>query len=1079
VTRSAAGSGSAVTGPDIRLIAESIPHIVWLSAADGSIEYTNRQGAIYTGHPAEASSDWDWMSLAHPEDSAPARLAWEHATRTQTAYRVDYRFRRFDGQYRWHAFRASPVRDQRGAVVRWIGTATDIEDARQLEAELRSAQRTTAETLTLLETLHSKAPVGFGFIDRDFRRVLVNETLASYNGSTVAEQLGRTVASPIPEFWGQLEPLYRRVLDSGQAVLDVEVQGPSAADPAQTRYFSNSYYPVSVVEAAIGIGIVAVDTTERRNADQARRQLSAIVENSGDAIFAMTTDGIATSWNAAAQRLFGYTAHEVIGQPAALIAAPGQVRGLEQVRARISAGGPVERHETVHRRKDGTLVHVFVTASPGTDETGTVVSLAVIAQDITERHQAQRALQASQRRLAEAQRIAHLGSFEVDLVTGERSWSQELYRILGLDPGVEATVALADSLVHPEDRAALAQAWADASELGTDLDVVCRIVRADSQQRWLHVRAVAETGQDGVTLKWAGTVIDDTEQTEAELVRRAAETRFEIGFEQAGIGAGILDLDGMPVRLNAAACALLGRPEQALIGRPWTEFAHPDDAALGDAVLARIAAGHDSYADERRYVRPDGSIVWASAYIALVRDESGDPQYYLAQLKDITGRKQMENELAHQALHDTLTGLPNRALLADRLLHSLARARRRGSQVAVLFLDIDHFKQVNDSLGHSGGDDLLRHAADRIAAVIRADDTVARFGADEFVIVCDDIRVEEAEQIAERVLRAVRPPCLIGTQQLRMTASIGIAIAIADQHATAESLLRDSDAATYIAKARGRDRFELFDEERRSQAERRAATASALRGALDRAEFTVYYQPVVDLRTGAMVSAEALVRWQHPDRGLVSPDEFIPLAEQTGLIVGIGAWVLEQACRQLVHWQRTDPSLTIAVNLSVRQMVAPDIVAQVEDVLHRTRARPQDLCLELTESVLMDDVVYFGTTLASLKSLGVDLAVDDFGTGYSSLSYLKRFPVDAVKIDRTFVDGLGTDPHDSALVAAILAMADALDLDVVAEGVETLDQLANLKRLHCRRAQGYYLARPMPAAAIDKLVGESHRWQVD
>jgi EAL domain-containing protein (putative c-di-GMP-specific phosphodiesterase class I) len=310
-----------------------------------------------------------------------------------------------------------------------------------------------------------------------------------------------------------------------------------------------------------------------------------------------------------------------------------------------------------------------------------------------------------------------------------------------------------------------------------------------------------------------------------------------------------------------------------------------------------------------------------------------------------------------------------------------------------------------------------------------------------------------------------------------VTASLGFAIA--DAAATPESLLRDADVAMYRAKRLGRGRIEPFDEALRSKAERRLATAAALNRALEREEFDVHYQPIVDLTTGAMVSAEALLRWKHPDRGLVSPEEFIPLAEETGLIIPIGTWVLEQACLRLAEWQRTDPLMSVAVNLSVRQLVAPDIVAVIDDVLRRTGACPEGLCLELTESVFMEDVDYFERTLTNLKALGVRLAIDDFGTGYSSLGYLKRFPFDAVKVDRAFTDGLGTDPHDSALVAAVVAMAGAFELEVTAEGVETQAQLTALKTLQCGRAQGFYLARPMPAAAMTRLVAASHRWPVD
>jgi diguanylate cyclase (GGDEF)-like protein/PAS domain S-box-containing protein len=689
----------------------------------------------------------------------------------------------------------------------------------------------------------------------------------------------------------------------------------------------------------------------------------------------------------------------------------------------------------------------------------------------------QQALEASQRRLADAQRIAHIGSFEVDMVTGAMTWSDEQYRILGLEPGGQPSVKTFFSMIHPDDVAGLDVTWNDAINRGVTFDALYRIIRPDGETHWVRARSVIELADDGKAAKLFGTMMDDTERVHADEVRRAAETRFEIGFEQATIGAVIADLDGTPRRVNPALCSLLGRPAELLVGRTWSAFAHPDEAPLGDAVFPRVAAGFDTYETDRRYLRPDGSTVWASCHATVVRDESGQPQYFFTQFQDITTRKQMEGELVHQALHDTLTGLPNRALLTDRLVQGLAVSTRRGAKLGVMFLDIDHFKSINDSLGHSFGDDLLRQAALRIAEAIRAGDTVARFGGDEFVMVCDDVTELEAEEIADRVLHALAAPFLIKGQRTTMTASVGLAIS--DDAATPESLIRDSDAAMYRAKERGRGRIELFDQALRSKVERRLSNASALRRALECDEFVVYYQPVVDLSTGAMVSAEALLRWQHPKCGLVSPSEFIPLAEDTGLIVPIGAWVLEQACRELVKWQQVAPAMSVAVNLSVCQMLAPDICGVIGRILTATGARPADLCLEMTESVFMEDVVYFEKTLGSLKDLGVRLAIDDFGTGYSSLSYLKRFPVDAVKVDRAFVDGLGIDPHDTALVAAIVAMADALGLEVVAEGVETRDQLANLRKLKCQRAQGFYLARPLPADAMAALVAQQQCWPID
>jgi diguanylate cyclase (GGDEF)-like protein/PAS domain S-box-containing protein len=872
---------------------------------------------------------------------------------------------------------------------------------------------------------------------------------------------------------------------ASSAMFDHLRHGQTWSGDYRVRRLDGTSFPVSgtatpvfgddgSLSAVIG---VSIDVTQRKAGEGAQRQLAAMVAGSGDAIFGATTKGMITNWNPAAERMFGYTADEIIGQSVAVLTHPGESEQQAQIRARLNAGGQPERFETVRRCKDGTVVNVLITDSSVRDEAGEVVGLSAIAHDIPDRREAQRALETSQRSLAVAQRIAHLGSFELDVASGTMTWSEEHYRIFGLDPSVEATSELFISMVHPDDLPALGRAWADAAGRGTPFDATYRIRRADSEERSVRARVVPEVGPDGAVVKLVGTLMDDTEALEAARVRRRAEVRFEVAFEQAGIGAAIVDLNGVPTRVNQAVCALLGRSEDLLVGRRWTEFSHPDETPLWRVLEARVASGHRTYADERRYIRPDGTVVWASTHVSIVCADSGEPEYYFTQLQDITERKQMERDLAYQALHDSLTGLPNRALLHDRLVHGLAGSRRRGSQVGVIFLDVDDFKVINDSLGHTCGDDLLTQAASRIVETIRSSDTVARFGGDEFVVVCDDVSALETQEIAERVLAAVSRPFRIVGQDVTVTASLGIALA--ESEATPESLLRDADTAMYRAKALGSGRIELFDDALRAKVEQRSATAWALHSALEREEFTVHYQPVIDLSTGAMVSAEALLRWEHPDGHLVGPDDFIPLAEEIGLIVPVGAWVLEQACEKLAGWQRINPSMSVAVNLSVRQMLAPGVLTLVDDVLRRTGARPDGLCLELTESVFMADVEFFERTLAGLKALGVALSIDDFGTGYSSLSYLKRFPLDAVKVDRAFVDGLGTDPHDTALVAAIVAMADALGLEVTAEGVETREQLAHLKRLKCRRAQGFYLARPMSADAITRLLDRSPSWPVD
>lgn len=1070
-------SAAGITALDdqvFRLMVEHSTQIIWLAAPGGAVSYLNRCGRDFVGTSADELPP-DWIDLIHDDDAQRAIIAREVATETCTPYRMELRIRRRDGEYRWHEFSGTPIH-RLGAPVSWMGTANDVDDARTRESALAAGAREAAQSVALLETLQSHAPVGLGFVDRDFRRVMVNKTLAAFNGSTVAEQVGRLVPDLAPLMWPNLEPLYRGVLESGQAIVDIEVDGPSQAHPLDTRHWLLSYYPVRVDGDIIGIGIVAVDNTERVRSDRLHRQLSTIVENSGDAIISSTPAAIATSWNTAAERMFGYSKEEMIGRSLMILA--GNTEFAEQMRNRIASGGPTLRFEGVCRRKDASPVDVLVTASPATDPAGVVTGLSMIVQDISDRIATQRELAAVAGRLAQAQRIAQMGSFEVDSATQEMTWSAEHYRILGIDPQLPASSELFLSVVHPDDLPALSRGWRAAVNENIPATIDFRIVRPDTEQeRMLTARLVPELGANGLVARIAGTVIDDTDRLTAESKRRIAESRFEVGFEQTGIGAGILDLKGVPTRVNAAACAILDRSMEELTGRSWLEFSHPDELPFGEVIPPRVAQGKDIYSAERRFLRPDGSVVWTALHVTLVRQDSGAPWYFLAQLQDINERKRIEQELLHQAVHDALTGLPNRALLTDRLLQGIGGARRRGSKIGLIFLDIDNFKVVNSALGHSKGDELLVQVADRIQSVVRQGDTLARFGGDEFVVVCDDVTTEETVNIAERVSAAMDPTFFIGAAETTTSASIGVAMG--DDTATPETLLRDATAAMYLAKARGRDRIELFTHALTTKADQWLASTSALRNALIRGEFFVVYQPIVDLDSGALLSAEALLRWEHPDRGLVTPDEFIPLAEESGLIVPIGAWVLGQTCERLALWQQADPSMTVSVNLSVRQIVAPGIVDMVVNALTRNGILPDSLCLEVTESVFMNDADYFGETLVKLRSLGVQLSIDDFGTGFSSLIYLKRFPVDAVKVDKTFIDGLAVDTHDWALVAAIVAMADALGLVVTAEGVENAEQMAILRRLRCPRAQGFYLSQPLPADEMDRLVEGSHRWTVD
>ncbi len=571
----------------------------------------------------------------------------------------------------------------------------------------------------------------------------------------------------------------------------------------------------------------------------------------------------------------------------------------------------------------------------------------------------------------------------------------------------------------------------------------------------------------------------------AELHRRRraleeSEERFRRSFDDAPIGMALIGIDGRWLRVNHRLCELTGYTPGELIGNAVgdiTPYARELEAERAQARRA-IAGEVSGYRLERRYIRADGEAIWVHLSMSLVRDPSGRALHFISQVEDISQRKMVEENAAAASMRDPLTTLASRALLIDRTELALARLRRRGTRIAMLFLNLDRFKQVNEGLGHGSGDHLLVNLAARLRATTRESDTVARLGGDSYVVLSEDLGSEHtAITTSERLAHAIREPFELGGEQVSVTASIGVAIT--DDAGTApEVLVSDAEAAMQRAKARGGDRFELFDEAMRTRARERLSTETALRRAVERGELRLLYQPVVRLSDGAVTGVEALARWHHPERGIVSPADFVPLAEETGLILPIGRWVLEEACREAARWRTAGHELTVSVNISACQLAAPELPDAVAAALSRGGAEPHLVCLEVTESVLMEDAPSMTQMLEQLKQLGVCLAVDDFGTGYSSLSYLHRFPVDILKIDRSFVEGLGSHQPSSPIVEAIVAMARALGLGTVAEGVETEDQLSALLALGAAEAQGFLFARPRSAdtalGGLDFPAGAGH-----
>ena len=768
--------------------------------------------------------------------------------------------------------------------------------------------------------------------------------------------------------------------------------------------------------------------------------------------------------NSAFGRLVGRSAEELVGESFFSLTSPDDIgRSQTVIHDLATAAVETARFEKRYLRPDDSFVWVELNVRSLTSADGQVVGFLTQAVDITDRRRADQDAERHRRQLEEAQHIAGLGSFEYDPVTGAITASDEYCRILGL-PALEDIATLMRA-IHPDDRA-IAAATIDACILDhTPADLVCRVLRPDGAVRWVHGQAAWTIGEDGRG-GMLGTVLDITDRKRAEQAAERHSRQLEEAQHIAGLGSFEHDLVTGAIKASDELLRILGLP--ALEDVPTLmRVIHPDDRAVLGAAIEACIVDHTPADVVHRVVRPDGTVRWVHGRVTQTIAEDGRGMV-LGTVLDITDIKTAENALEHQAFHDTLTGLANKALFVDRMGQALRRTERDATPVGVMILDLDDFRTVNDALGHAVGDRLLAAVAKRLAGATRASDTVARFGGDEFGVLLESGEMPQGVvDMAGRITNVLKAPFQIGDAEVSVRASIGAAIGH-PRDSTSDDLLRDADLAMYLAKHNGKGRLEMFRPGMQGEALKHLAIITELRHALDHGEFEVFYQPIVSVHDSAPAGAEALVRWHHPRRGLTLPAEFVDVAESTGLIVPLGDWVLNEACRQTQAWRHAgvvDDTFYISVNLSARQLAEPALVDDVALALQDSGLAPSALVLEITESAIIVDFDAGLARLRSLKDLGIRLAIDDYGTGYSSLNRLGNLPVDIVKIDKSFIDRLTLNDASAALVRSVIDVTSALGLTSVAEGVEQQGQRTALDVLGCDYMQGYLFAKPAPPAA--------------
>lgn len=1068
------------TDSQFTTLIERSPTATLLLDAQGAIRYSNNAAQLLLGRPASALEGQELTAWLHPDDLREfASLLQATSANSSIPTTPALRFLQRDSDWRTlEITHTNLLRDP--DVKRLVFTLRDPSERAWAEIRLR-------RQIDLYETLlRAQSVAGEGFL-------IVTERAAAirYANSAFAYISGYGVG----ELYA-LPSLLLLFIDHERQGLQERLSGLSAIAERGSRFETQLRHkdghlidlevaiaPLQAQEriADRGLGrdqfvLIARDITARRQNERALRAADEryrnFVENAGDIIYSHTSDGTLITVNRAATELTGYTCEEMIGQSILHFLAPESLAAARVALAKILADDDdLVPHPFEVVCKDGRRLSVEINAHLINEDNHPVI-VEGIARDLStrkllERQQADLRFRTLVQQASDVILIldrAGLVVYASPAIT--RIWGYAPEQLLGIS---------VSTLVHPDDHLAMTYFFEQVLA-APNMIATLQIQLHHATGTWRHIEGLAtnllaDPDVQGIVINCR----DVTERTNAEEALRASEALVRTVVSNVPIVLFALDQSGTFTFAEGQGLAVLEAEYGTFVGRSIFEVYRALPQLVADGRRALAGEAFTSTVDM-------GGLTFESSYTPSY-DLTGALTGVIGVSINITDRRAVERQLSYQAYHDALTGLPNRALFMERLSQVLARGAHAGETSAVLFLDLDRFKVVNDSLGHEAGDRLLIEVGRRLQRCLRPQDTLARLGGDEFTILLD--RLENANQaikIATRITAVLQHSFRLvqdtREHEIYISTSIGIAqlsVGSDTRYMQPDDILRDADIALYQAKADGKARHTIFDRSMNTAAAERLTLETELRRALEIGEFVIHYQPTIDLLTGRVQGVEALIRWQHATRGLIAPAQFIPVAEETGLIISLGRWGLQTACHQLRDWQRYHPATaprTVSVNLSAREFLDPDLVSYIEQTLRGADLAPDCLCIEITESVLMTDAPIMNTTLTGLKGLGISLSIDDFGTGYSSLGYLKHLPVDMLKIDRSFVIGLGSNPEDTAIVRAIITLAHTLGLVVTAEGIETAEQLRQLEALACELGQGYFFSQPQPAEALGELIAQ-------